>query len=140
VVDVLSKTKRSRLMAAIRSSGNRDTELRLIAILRAYGVTGWRRNQKIVGKPDFVFQKSRLAVFVEGCFWHGCGAHCRMPKSRQDFWFPKIAKNKARDNEVAKQLRRVRWRQIRFWERELHNAAGVIARQQAALASGRQVG
>jgi DNA mismatch endonuclease (patch repair protein) len=100
VADVFSKKKRSQVMAAIRSSGNRATELRLAAILRAHGITGWRRLQSFPGKPDFVFRRERLAVFVDGCFWHGCRWHCRMPKSRRAYWQPKIDRNKTKDRAI----------------------------------------
>src|SRR2546430_3690772 len=100
MADVLSKKKRSEVMASIRSSGNRDTEQKLIAILRAHGLTGWRRNQKLLGKPDFVFLGERLAVFVDGCFWHGCPIHCRRPSSNRGYWLPKILQNRKRDGFV----------------------------------------
>ena len=94
MADVFTKKKRSQVMAAIRSGGNKDTELKLAAILRAAGITGWRRHQPLPGRPDFVFRRARLAVFVDGCFWHGCRAHCRMPKSRTEYWQPKIVRNR----------------------------------------------
>lgn len=72
-------------MAAIRSCGNRGTELRLIAFMRAHGITGWRRGAKLTGKPDFVFPAKRLAVFVDGCFWHGCPKHGTKPKNNAAF-------------------------------------------------------
>lgn len=81
VADVFTKKKRSQIMAAVRSTGNRTTELRLASILRANGITGWRRHQPLPGKPDFVFRRERLAVFADGCFWHGCPRHLRMPFS-----------------------------------------------------------
>jgi DNA mismatch endonuclease, patch repair protein len=65
-------------MAAVRSRGNKDTELKLIAILRGYHIKGWRRHQPLPGKPDFLFRRYRLAVFVDGCFWHGCRFHLHM--------------------------------------------------------------
>jgi DNA mismatch endonuclease (patch repair protein) len=119
MADVFSKKKRSQVMAAIKSKGNRDTELKLISIFRLNGITGWRRNQKLPGKPDFVFRRERLALFVDGCFWHGCRRHCRMPKSRRDFWFPKIQRNKTRDREVNGVLRKAGWKILRIWEHEL---------------------
>jgi DNA mismatch endonuclease (patch repair protein) len=70
-------------MSKICGSGNRGTELRLIEIFKARGITGWRRKYKLPGKPDFVFPKARVAVFVDGCFWHGCPKHCRMPRSNK---------------------------------------------------------
>src|SRR5207244_11423852 len=62
----------SRVMAAVRSRQNKTTELRLISIFRNNGISGWRRNYKLMSKPDFVFLSERLAVSVGGCFWHGC--------------------------------------------------------------------
>jgi DNA mismatch endonuclease (patch repair protein) len=136
VADVLSKKKRSRVMAAIRSSGNQATEVKLMKVFRTHGITGWRRNQRLLGKPDFVFRKWKVVVFVDGCFWHGCRWHCRMPKSRKTFWEPKILGNKQRDREVSGLLRRQGWRVVRIWEHSLRKTALIVARTQAALASG----
>jgi DNA mismatch endonuclease (patch repair protein) len=135
MADVLSKKKRSQVMAAVRSKGNKDTELKLASILRAHAIKGWRRHQPVPGKPDFVFHKERLAVFVDGCFWHGCRWHCRMPKSRKEFWTPKIARNKARDREVGRLLRARGWRVLRFWEHSLREPDNVIGKLQAMLAN-----
>jgi DNA mismatch endonuclease Vsr len=73
--DTFTKQKRSEMMSRIRSAGNKGTELRLVQIFRTNSITGWRRGSKLPGKPDFVFPKQRLAVFVDGCFWHGCPKH-----------------------------------------------------------------
>lgn len=135
MADVFSKRKRSQVMAAIRSTGNRTTELRFAAILRAHGITGWRRHQPLPGKPDFVFPKERIAVFVDGCFWHGCRWHCRMPKSRRTFWLPKIERNKERDRAVYKFLRKKGWRVFRVWEHALREPAKVVKKLEAVLAS-----
>lgn len=133
---MLNKVKRSRVMAAIKSKGNKGTELKLIAILRERGIIGWRRNQKFPGKPDFVFRREQLAVFVDGCFWHGCRWHCRMPKSRKGFWTPKIARNKERDREVGRLLRKRFWRVLRIWEHSLNHPDRVAALVQRRLARG----
>ena len=74
MADRLTTAERSALMARCRGSGNRATELRLIALMRAGHITGWRRGSRLPGRPDFVFAARRLAVFVDGCFWHGCPA------------------------------------------------------------------
>jgi DNA mismatch endonuclease (patch repair protein) len=103
-------------MAAIRGSGNRDTELRLMALMRAAGITGWRRGAKLMGKPDFVFRRERVAVFVDGCFWHGCPRHGTMPRNNREFWKAKLARNAARDREVTRALREAGWRVLRVWE------------------------
>src|SRR5437660_2423289 len=97
VPDVFTTEKRSKVMAAIRSRGNKATELKLATLLRINGIAGWRRHQNLPGHPDFVFIRERLAIFVDGCFWHGCSSHCRMPKSRLEYWRPKIERNIARD-------------------------------------------
>jgi len=128
------RAKRSQVMTAIRSTGNKDTEQRLAAILRIHGLTGWRRHQPLPGRPDFLFRRERVAVFVDGCFWHGCREHCRMPKTSLGYWNPKIARNKRRDQEVKALLRRQGWRVYRIWEHTLKSPGHVVARLQALLA------
>lgn len=128
MADVFSKRKRSRVMAAIRSKGNKATEIKLISIFRAHGITGWRRNQKLSGKPDFVFRKERLAVFVDGCFWHGCPKHSRTPRSNVAYWEKKLARNKARDKRVSRELRTHAWRVVRIWEYQLKNEEMIVRR------------
>ena len=110
---------RSELMSRIRSRGNKDTELALIKLFRRHKITGWRRNQKVFGKPDFIFRQVRLAVFVDGCFWHGCPRHGTQPKGNRAFWKKKFARNIARDRLVNRALRRAGWRVLRIWEHEL---------------------
>ena len=119
--DVFTPAKRSEVMSRIRSRGNRDTELRLIAIFRAHGITGWRRHACVFGKPDFVFRRERVAVFVDGCFWHGCprAKHAPLPKNRADWWAAKLSRNQQRDREVTRTLRAAGWRVVRIWECDL---------------------
>lgn len=117
--DIFTRRKRSAVMAAIRSRGNKATELRLMQIFRANGITGWRRGSKLPGKPDFVFPTRKLAVFVDGCFWHGCPRHATWPKTRAAFWRRKITRNRQRDREVGRVLRRMGWRVLRVWEHGL---------------------
>ena len=120
-------------MAAVKGSGNKTTELKLIAIFRRARVRGWRRNQKLPGKPDFVFHRERLAIFVDGCFWHGCATHFRMPESSRGYWEAKIARNVARDFEVRGALKQRGWRVLRFWEHELSSEAKVVRKIGRAL-------
>ena len=128
--DVFSKAKRSHVMSLIRGSGNKGTELRLMGIFKAHGITGWRRKAVVFGKPDFVFPKHKLAVFVDGCFWHGCPIHATRPKTNAKFWRTKIACNQARDRLVTRTLRRTGWRVLRIWEHELrkNNERRLLAR------------
>jgi DNA mismatch endonuclease (patch repair protein) len=117
--DVFSKTQRSEVMSRIRGSGNKNTELAVIKLLRRHHFTGWRRNQDVFGKPDFVFSKARLALFVDGCFWHGCPKHCSTPVINRAFWKKKLAANKARDRRVNQTLRKSGWHVVRIWEHDL---------------------
>lgn len=125
-------------MARIRGSGNKDTELRMIALFQAHGITGWRRRQKLFGKPDFVFRAERVAVFVDGCFWHGCPKpkHAPLPKNRAAWWAAKLRRNRERDLLVTKTLRKAGWRVVRVWECDLgaKHWARVARRIMAALA------
>jgi DNA mismatch endonuclease (patch repair protein) len=130
--DVFTEAKRSEVMSKIRSCGNRNTELKLIALFRGYGIKGWRRNYKLFGKPDFVFPKQRVAIFVDGCFWHrhpGC-KFAYTPKSRPEFWLPKFERNVTRDRLVTRELRKARWKVVRVWECSLtpKRAASTIRR------------
>jgi DNA mismatch endonuclease (patch repair protein) len=106
-------------MSRIRSQGNAATELRFISLLKNFGITGWRRHYRIIGKPDFVFLKFRLAVLVDGCFWHGCPRCYSEPKSNRAFWRRKIAANRERAVVVNRELRKSGWRVFRIWQHEL---------------------
>jgi DNA mismatch endonuclease (patch repair protein) len=119
MADVFSKSKRSEVMSQIRSRGNQATELALAKLFRRHKITGWRRNQKVFGKPDFIFPKHKLAVFVDGCFWHGCPKHGTQPKGNAAFWRKKISRNQIRDRLVTRTLRKAGWRVLRIWEHEL---------------------
>jgi DNA mismatch endonuclease (patch repair protein) len=114
--DVFTKAKRSEVMSRIRGRGNKGTELALAELLRQHCIKGWRRHQPIFGKPDFIFPKFRLAVFVDGCFWHGCPKHATKPKNNRVFWRHKLLSNKKRDRLVMQTLRKAGWRVIRIWE------------------------
>lgn len=135
MADVFTKAKRSEVMSRIRGRGNKDTELALAKIFRAQRITGWRRNQPLVGKPDFAFPRLKLAIFVDGCFWHGCPEHCNQPANNRAFWLRKLSANKTRDALVTRTLRRTGWRVLRVWEHELtrKNEARLVRRLQRAL-------
>lgn len=130
MADIFTKKKRSAVMARIPSRGNRSTELRLMAVFQAQHISGWRRNSKLFGRPDFVFSKRRIAVFVDGDFWHGHPAKCRLPVQNRAYWRKKIARNKVRDRLVGHALRARGWRVLRIWEHALStkNKTRLIAR------------
>ncbi len=120
-------------MAAIKSRGNKQTELKLVKILRAQGIKGWRRHQLMPCNPDFVFPRARVAVFVDGCFWHGCPKHCRMPTSSVDYWDKKIDRNVIRDRKRRAELAKISWKALRIWEHELSNPGRVAIKINAAI-------
>jgi DNA mismatch endonuclease, patch repair protein len=128
---------RSELMSRIRSTGNKRTELRLIEIFRSAGITGWRRRSCLIGKPDFVFPQQKIAVFVDGCFWHGCPRHYKAPRTRTNFWKAKIERNRRRDRLVTRALRKLGWTVVRYWEHDIEfdiKASKAVAHLQAILA------
>lgn len=125
--------QRSRNMAAIRSRNTR-IEMRLRKALWAAGVRGYRVHYPLLGKPDIVFTRHRVAVFIDGCFWHRCPTCFRMPKTRIEYWGPKIAKNAARDEEINQKLQEASWTVIRIWEHEIeHELSRCVDRVIATL-------
>jgi len=116
VVDTVSKATRSRYMAAVRSKGNQSTEKIMLSLLRAQMLSGWRRHYSITGTPDFCWPKKKIALFVDGCFWHGCPRCYKTPKSNVKFWREKMVRNKRHDRRVNSYLRRKGWSVIRVWE------------------------
>ncbi|MGV9193625.1 very short patch repair endonuclease [Microbacterium sp. MC2] len=109
-----------RTMVANRG---RDTqpELRVRRLLHAAGLR-YRVDvaplRGLRSRADIVFTRQRIAVFIDGCFWHGCPTHAVAPKSNGDYWGPKLARNRARDTEVSKRLKESGWEVLRFWEHE----------------------
>lgn len=138
MADIFSSQKRTAIMARIRGTGNARTELALLNIFRHYKITGWRRRLPLFGKPDFVFRKQRLVLFVDGCFWHNCPKHATLPGSNSEFWIEKFARNRARDQVVNQTLRKAGWKVIRVWQHELtrKNEPRVVARIKKYLAAG----
>ncbi len=114
--------QRSRTMSAVKSRNNRSTERRLRFALVKAGVRGWRLHYvELTGKPDFYFPQARIAVFVDGCFWHGCSDCGHIPKENATFWRAKIARNRQRDLRSTHELRRAGIRVIRLWEHDVQN-------------------
>jgi DNA mismatch endonuclease (patch repair protein) len=131
--DVFTKAKRSEVMSRIRSRGNKDTEIALARLFRRHNITGWRRHQNIFGRPDFVFPGLKLAVFVDGCFWHVCPRHGTKPATNRAFWRRKFSRNQKRDRLVNGTLRRAGWRVLRIWEHELAGESQLVRKIQKAL-------
>lgn len=132
-MDTFSRKKRSWIMAQVKSTGNKSTEQSLLAIFREHGITGWRRGYPLVGKPDFAFPRAKVAIFVDGCFWHGHPKKCRMPKTHRAYWEKKIARNVARDRRVTRTLQEKGWNVVRIWEDSIQKPLA-MARLRKALA------
>jgi DNA mismatch endonuclease (patch repair protein) len=87
----------------------------------------FRLHHPVFGRPDLAFVKEKVAVFVDGCFWHRCPMHYVKPATRKAFWAAKIAGNVRRDRLVTRNLRTKRWQVLRFWEHELERDITRIA-------------
>ena len=120
-------------MQRIRSRGNRTTELRFVKLLRRYKIQGWRRGSKLFGRPDFVFSRQKVVVFIDGDFWHGNPKKYRIPKSNCTYWQKKITGNKDRDRLVNRSLRKDRWIVMRIWESDLREEKAVMTRLKIIL-------
>lgn len=118
--------QRVRIMSAIRGKNNKSTELPLKMAFVRSGVKGWVLHPTtICGKPDFYFRTRRLAVFVDGCFWHGCPKCGHIPKTRTPFWTAKIDRNRQRDRITGKILAADGIRALRIWEHSLRTPARI---------------
>jgi DNA mismatch endonuclease (patch repair protein) len=132
-MDHVTREVRSKIMAAIRSRGNTTTELPLGRLLWAAGIRGYRKQWPVQGKPDFAWPSKKVAVFVDGCFWHGC--RCKyLPRTNTEFWRNKIDTNKQRDRRVARSLRHEGWTVLRIRECMVRKPA-TLARIVRALQS-----
>jgi DNA mismatch endonuclease (patch repair protein) len=118
MADLFSKRIRSRIMSRIRGKHTKP-EIILRKILSTEGIR-YRLHYKIANKQiDIAFPSKRIAVFVDGCFWHGCPKHCKLPKSNRGYWLPKIKRNRERDKETTAMLKKGGWRVIRVWEHSI---------------------
>lgn len=118
-MDRVSSEVRSKIMAAVRSHGNRSTEQRMERILRRLRLSGYRTQWSVTGKPDFAWPRLKVALFIDGCWWHGCPRckRCKQPsKSNAAFWTAKVNSNRKRDMRVSRRLRADGWKVLRVWE------------------------
>lgn len=154
--DVFDAKKRSEVMSRIKGTGNKSTELALVQLMRAARITGWRRHVEIklryqgrhahksaaitqfMVKPDFIFRAVRLAVFVDGCFWHQCSLHSSLPANNRAFWVAKLRRNVSRDRRSTRLLRLSGWSVLRLWEHDLADCLGTIRRLRRCLTTARR--
>ncbi len=124
--DNLSPENRRKTMQAVKSKGTR-LERRLWAMLAGLRLRGWRKNANdVVGKPDVVFPDQRVAIFIDGCFWHGC-PYCnrKLPITNREYWEGKIKRNIELARLYDEQLQQEGWVVIRIWEHEMADIAAV---------------
>jgi DNA mismatch endonuclease, patch repair protein len=133
MTDNMTKAQRSLTMSRIR---DRDTkpELDIRRRLFSRGLRGYRLRPKLPGKPDIAFGKAKVAVFIDGCFWHGCPKCYARPASRQNYWDEKLIRNVARDKIVNKCLKKMGWTTLRFWEHDTkRNPDQIVVQVRRAL-------
>jgi|SRR6185437_14945228 len=119
--------KTSRVMSANKGKNTRP-EMELRKALWSVGIKGYRLNwKKAPGRPDVAFPGKKIAVFVNGCFWHRC-PHCQynLPKSNTDFWREKFNKNISRDIKKIELLQKLNWKVLTVWECEIENSLSTI--------------
>jgi DNA mismatch endonuclease (patch repair protein) len=135
MADVYNKETRSTVMRKVRSKGNKSTELQLIALFRKNNISGWRRNYQVKGHPDFVFFDKKVAVFVDGCFWHGHDCRNTRPKENEEYWAKKRERNIQHDKEITAIFESRGWTVMRIWECELKkkNLSVTISKLRSAL-------
>ena len=138
-MDRIDAERRSENMKRIRSAETRP-ELHVRKLIRSLGYSGYRLHRRdLPGRPDIAFIGRKKAVFVHGCFWHQhSDPSCldgRLPKSRLDYWLPKLERNQKRDATAFKQLTEAGWTVLVIWECELHREAKLMKRIQKFLAN-----
>lgn len=140
MADAMSPGLRSELMSRIRSSGNLTTEVAMVRIMRLHRISGWRRQAKLFSfRPDFVFRRERVVVFVDGCFWHACPIHGTRPKSNVDFWDAKLDRNVARDRRADRELSDSGWKVVRFWEHSVKRDPSLCTEELEAILASRKI-
>ena len=129
-MDTLSPSERSERMSRVRSK-NTKPELTIRRLVHSLGYRYRLHATQLPGKPDLVFAARRKVIFAHGCFWHRHGARChltRLPKSKLDFWQPKLEQNKKRDEKNIRELRKRGWKPLVIWECQLKTGSSLVER------------
>lgn len=120
-MDNLTKAQRRKNMQHIRSEGT-TPERKIVEELKRRKIYFAEHAKEIIGKPDIVFRRKKVAVFIDSDFWHGHPKRFIMPVTNYEYWSNKIARNKERDMQVTRELRSKGWKVIRLWEYDIkHN-------------------
>jgi DNA mismatch endonuclease (patch repair protein) len=128
MTDVLTQEQRKLNMSRIRAK-NTGPEIKLRKLLYAQGIRGYRIHYNLQGKPDIVFTKKKIAIFIDGCFWHKCPICFQEPETSKEFWMKKIQSNIDRDKKVNEQLKEDGWTVMRFWEHEVRKNPDEIVKK-----------
>lgn len=133
MADIFDSKKRSDIMSKVRSKNNKSTELKLIQIFQENNIKGWRRNYPVKGHPDFVFLDKKIAIFVDGCFWHGHDCRNTRPSDNAEYWNKKRERNMKHDKEVTALFEQRGWNVIRIWECELKKKNRAVLNNRLSL-------
>lgn len=136
MADVLTREQRSYCMSRIRGR-NTAPELVLRKEISSSGLRGYRLHYKLPGRPDIVFPRRKIAVFIDGCFWHRCPKCFVEPETHRKFWMKKIASNLKRDSLVGSELKRKGWKVLRIWEHDADNQKIIKSRIIDRIKNGR---
>lgn len=133
--DVFNSEERSKIMRAVKSKNTKSTELALMKLFKENQIKGWRRTYPVKGHPDFVFLDKRIAIFVDGCFWHGHDCRNTRPSDNAEYWQKKRARNIQHDKEITAAFEKRGWTVLRIWECELKkkNQAATMKKIEDAL-------
>lgn len=125
MTDVLTPEQRKKNMSRIRGK-NTSPEMKLRKLLWQNGIRGYRIHYNLPGKPDIVFTRKKLIIFVDGCFWHKCPLCFKPPATHAEFWEEKIQKNVERDKRVNEELEKTGWIVLRIWEHEIRKSPDAV--------------
>lgn len=133
--DAFSKEDRSAIMRSVKSKNTKSTELTMIKLFKENHITGWRHNYNVKGHPDFVFLNKKVAIFVDGCFWHGHDCRNTRPSENSEYWAKKRERNVRHDKEINILFQKRGWTVLRIWECELKkkNQANTLKRIKSVL-------
>jgi len=120
-MDNLSREKRSKVMSSIKGK-NTNPEITIRKLLWKKGIRYRIHNKSIYGTPDISIKTDRIAVFIDGCFWHGCRRCYKEPATNTAFWREKIHNNKKRRLKVRKVLKKQGWYMQEFWEHQINSS------------------
>jgi len=113
MADIFSREKRSEIMSKIRSE-NTKPELDF-----KKNLSGFKYQPEEFGRPDFINYRRKIVIFIDGCFWHQCPIHSKIPKQNSEYWIPKLQRNLTRAREVEIAYKSSGWKVVRIWEHDL---------------------